>query len=107
MIRTLFALALTLSAGAAYAEDAKPVPYPLDVCAVSGEALDSMDGPVTKVHEGREVKFCCSGCIKKFDKDPAKYLAAVDAKTKAAPAPAKDAKDAKDAKPAEGHGKQH
>lgn len=87
---------LALSAGAVVAEDAKPIPYPLDTCSVSGEKLGDMGDPVVKIHEGREVKFCCKGCIKKFDKDPAKYLAEVDAKAKAAPAD-------KGGKPAPGH----
>jgi YHS domain-containing protein len=54
------------------AEKAKP--YPLKVCIVSGNDLDSMGGPITKVHEGQEIKFCCKPCIKKFDANPAKYL---------------------------------
>ena len=33
-----------------------------------------MGGPITKVHEGQEIKFCCKPCIKKFDANPAKYL---------------------------------
>lgn len=57
---------------ASKAADAKP--YTLDVCIVSGEKLDSMGGPVAKVHEGQEVKFCCKSCVPDFDKEPAKYL---------------------------------
>ena len=49
-------------------------PYTLDVCIVSGEKLDSMGGPVAKVHEGQEVKFCCKSCVPDFTKEPAKYL---------------------------------
>ena len=81
MLRNLLPLSLFLaSGGTVWAEDAKPVPYPLDTCIVSGEALGSMGDAVVKIHDGREVKFCCAGCIKKFDKDPAKYIAAADAK---------------------------
>lgn len=50
-------------------------PYPLDTCIVSGNKLGSMGKPVTKVHEGQEIKFCCKPCIKKFDANPAKYMA--------------------------------
>ena len=50
-------------------------PYPLDVCIVSGEKLGSMGAPVVYVHEGQEIKFCCKPCVKKFDANPAKYLA--------------------------------
>lgn len=98
MIRTLLALSTVLFAASAYGEDAKPAvtPYTLDTCIVSGEKLGDMGEPIVKVHEGREVKFCCKSCIKKFDKDPAKYIAAADAKAKAAPVA-----------PAGGHGHQH
>ncbi len=53
-------------------------PWPLDTCAVSGEKLGSMGDPIMKIHEGREVRFCCEGCIGMFEKDPEKFLAAAD-----------------------------
>ena len=53
---------------------AAPVPYPLNVCLVSGEELGSMGEPVVIVHEGREIKFCCDSCLPKFEADPGKYL---------------------------------
>ena len=49
--------------------------YPLSVCLASGEELGSMGDPITIVHEGQEIKFCCDSCLPKFKKDPAKYLA--------------------------------
>ena len=52
----------------------KTKPYPLKVCIVTDNDLDSMGGAITKVHEGQEIKFCCKPCIKKFDANPAKYL---------------------------------
>ncbi len=52
----------------------KPLPYPLKTCIVSDNDLDSMGGPVTKVHKGQEVKFCCKPCVKKFDANPEKFL---------------------------------
>ena len=61
------------AAASAPASAAKP--YPLDVCLVSGEALDSMGGPVTKIHDGQEVKFCCKSCPADFDANPDKYMA--------------------------------
>lgn len=54
-------------------------PYTLPSCIVSGEALGSMGDPIVYEHEGREVRFCCKGCIEKFEKEPAKYLQAMDA----------------------------
>lgn len=50
-------------------------PYPLDVCIVAGEKLGSMGKPHVIVHEGQEIKFCCSGCEPDFKKEPAKFLA--------------------------------
>ena len=34
-----------------------------------------MGKPVVTVHEGQEIKFCCKPCIKKFNANPAKFLA--------------------------------
>jgi YHS domain-containing protein len=53
-------------------------PYPLDTCVVAGGKLGSMGKPVTLVHEGREVKFCCAACEPKFKADPDKYLKKID-----------------------------
>ena len=68
----LFALVL-----ASPAKDAKPKPskpYPLKVYIVSGAKLESMGKAVTIVHKGQGVKLCCKAGIKKFTKDPKKYL---------------------------------
>jgi YHS domain-containing protein len=54
--------------------DAKPKPYPLKTCIVSGEKLGEMGKPVSYVSDGREFKFCCKDCVKDFKKDPAKYV---------------------------------
>ncbi|HOE67816.1 MAG TPA: hypothetical protein PLO62_14950 [Candidatus Hydrogenedentes bacterium] len=62
--------------------------YPLDVCVVSGQKLGSMGEPVNYVIGTRLVRFCCSGCIASFEKDPAKYLSALDAAPKPAAASA-------------------
>jgi hypothetical protein len=58
--------------------------YPLDTCVVSGEELGSMGEPFDYIHKetgkpDRLVRMCCDGCLKKFKKDPAKYLARIDA----------------------------
>ena len=44
-------------------------PYPLDTCPISGQKLGSMGDPVVKKYDGREVRFCCAGCIDKFEAD--------------------------------------
>jgi YHS domain-containing protein len=59
--------------------------YPLTTCVVSGDKLGGeMGAPVDYVYKNQLVRFCCSGCVKKFQKDPAKYLKQIsDAKAKA------------------------
>ena len=54
-------------------------PYMLDVCVVSNEKLGSMGDPIVNVYEGREIRFCCKGCVKEFKKDPKAVLAKLDA----------------------------
>ena len=65
-----------------------PIPateaYPLDICAVAGKKLGSMGKPIDFVHEGRQVRFCCRGCVPKFKANPDQYLAEVDKKIIAA-----------------------
>jgi len=56
----------------------KPKPYPLKTCIISGDKLGEMGKPFVYVHEGREIKFCCKGCLKDFKKDPAKYVKKID-----------------------------
>lgn len=49
-------------------------PYPLKVCIVSGNTLDSMGDTITEEYHGQQVKFCCKPCVKKFHANPDKYL---------------------------------
>jgi len=51
---------------------------PLDTCVVSGEKLDEMGKPYDYVYKNRLVRFCCSGCKSRFDRDPEKYTAKLD-----------------------------
>ncbi len=51
--------------------------YPLTKCVVSGEDLG--DKPYTFTHNGETVKLCCKDCLAKFNQDPAKYMAKIDA----------------------------
>ncbi|MBC8416799.1 YHS domain-containing protein [bacterium] len=44
------------------------------VCIVSGNKLGSMGKPVSFQYEGKTYKVCCAPCIKKFNKNPEKYL---------------------------------
>ena len=62
----------------------KPKPYPLDTCLVTDEKIGADPGmkPYAFTHEGRELKLCCKGCLKDFNKDKAKYLKKVEAAEK-------------------------
>ncbi|MEK7484589.1 MAG: hypothetical protein AABZ60_09705 [Planctomycetota bacterium] len=61
---------------------AKTTAYPLDYCVVTDEKLGAMGEVITKVYDGQEVKFCCKGCIGKFEKDQTTYLAKIKAAKK-------------------------
>lgn len=50
-------------------------PYPLKVCLVTDNDLDSMGDEVSIIYEGQVIKFCCAPCEKKFRANPARYLA--------------------------------
>jgi len=54
-----------------------PSVYPLSTCIVSGETLDPSD-MVVKKYDGRQMRFCCNRCQKKFENDKAGYLAKLD-----------------------------
>lgn len=55
-------------------------PYYLSTCPVTGEKLGGMGEPAIKIYDGREIRFCCKGCISKFEKDKAANLAKLDEK---------------------------
>lgn len=65
------------------AASADKADYPLDTCVVSGEKLGEMGDPYDYVYKeagkpDRLVRLCCEHCVKKFKKDPAKYLKTID-----------------------------
>jgi hypothetical protein len=53
--------------------------YPLNNCPISGEKLGSMGDPIDLVVEGRLVRLCCKGCVKKAKANPATAIAKIDA----------------------------
>jgi YHS domain-containing protein len=55
--------------------------YPVTTCLVSGEPLteDGEDIAVDRIYKGRLIRFCCTDCVKEFEKDPKPTLAALDA----------------------------
>jgi YHS domain-containing protein len=71
---TLAVTALVSAARADTSTNAPVKPDQLTTCPVSGEKLGEMGKPYVFTYQGQEVKLCCSGCKKDFDKDPAKYL---------------------------------
>ena len=72
-------LAITCMAGAQtitpanpdFQDGAKPKGdlYTLATCPISGEALGSRGDAIVKQYDGREVRFCCKGCIGRFEAD--------------------------------------
>jgi len=102
-IKHLSAIVLTISflaapLAASAADEAKPKPYPLATCIVTGEKLGEMGAPFVFTHEGQEIKLCCKGCKKGFDKDPAKHLKKLENKEKKA-----DAHEGHKHAPGDGH----
>ena len=88
LLALLLTGAVTVALTAAADDAAKPKPYPLKTCVVSGEKLGGdMGDPYVFVYKdknvkddpGREIKFCCKDCRKDFDKDPAKYIKKLEA----------------------------
>ena len=53
-------------------------PYTLKTCVVSGDKLGEMGDPFVYEYKGREIKFCCKGCLKDFNKDPDKYIKKIE-----------------------------
>jgi len=72
-------MTLLIVAVPAFAEDRVGDVWPLDTCVVAGEKLGSMGDPLVKLQDGREVRFCCAGCIKTLAKEPASFLQKADA----------------------------
>lgn len=48
--------------------------YPLEMCIVTGQKLGTMGDPYVLKYKGKTVKFCCSNCIREFNKDTEKYM---------------------------------
>jgi YHS domain-containing protein len=85
---------LGLTAGA-FAQDAKPSqpgakapaakagepgdPFTLATCPMMNKPIDPAKAK-TLVYEGRELRFCCARCVRKFEGDPEKHIKTIDAK---------------------------
>jgi YHS domain-containing protein len=85
LITGLLLATLTASVSSAADQKTKPKPYTLKNCIISGDKLGEMGAPYVFVYEGREIKLCCKGCLKDFNKSPAKYVKQIEkAEAKAA-----------------------
>ncbi len=79
-LRTVAAVIMAISFAAGplsvFGAEQKPKakPYPLKTCVVTDEKLGEMGEAYTFVYKDREVKLCCKGCLKDFNKNPAKYV---------------------------------
>jgi hypothetical protein len=93
------ALATLVPLGLAEGSPSKAKPYPLKTCIVSDGRLGDMGAPYLFTYQGREIKLCCKGCLKEFNKEPAKYVRKLDQAEKAALTPA--------APPQQPHGGHH
>lgn len=71
-----FVSAPLLGFAAEVKKDVKP--YTLTTCVVSGEKLGGMGDAYVFTHEGQEIKLCCKGCLKTFNKDPKKFLKKIE-----------------------------
>lgn len=60
------------------ADAAIQTPYPLKNCPVSGAELGCMGEPVSRVYDGREVRFCCEACVDSFEKDLSSSMEELD-----------------------------
>ena len=81
-LATLVAVTSCRRAGGTNSEvTAKPVPYPLTTCVVSGDKLGGdMGAPIVFIYQNetnginQEIKFCCQMCKPTFLDDPDKYM---------------------------------
>ena len=62
---------------AAVVEEQLPT-YSLGTCPVSGMKLGGMGEPYNHVHGTRLVRFCCGGCLERFQEDAASYIAKIN-----------------------------
>ncbi len=60
--------------------EAQKADYPLETCVVSGDKLGGeMGEPIDHVAGTQLVRFCCKGCVKMFESNPAAYLSKISA----------------------------
>ena len=55
--------------------------YPMTTCVISGHELGGMGEVVDYVYQNRLVRFCCAGCVGKFEEDAKGNIEKIDAAT--------------------------
>jgi YHS domain-containing protein len=68
-------LACSVSFAADKAKDAEKAKPINKKCPVEG---GEVDGDTTVQYKGKTIGFCCAGCDKEFEKEPAKFMAIID-----------------------------
>src|SRR3954468_5798136 len=81
---TLLATGLSIQAAEKTDKAEKAKPYTLKTCPVSDEKLGDMGDPYVFTHDGREIKLCCKGCLKDFEKNPKKFVKKIEKEEKKA-----------------------
>src|SRR5690349_9291865 len=74
----VLALTCSLSSAAAAADKAKDAKKATPInkkCPVEG---GDVDPDSTIQYKGKTIGFCCAGCDKEFEKEPAKFMAIID-----------------------------
>lgn len=62
----------------AVVETAGPIVVGNKICPVSGDKVGEMGEIIQQEYNGKIYNFCCSMCLKDFQKDPDKYVAMVE-----------------------------
>lgn len=75
MYRLAISAALFIAAASIASAADQPIPYSLDYCFISDDALSEFGKPIVFVYKGHEIKVCCKDCKKMFDKNKDKALA--------------------------------
>ena len=75
----VLAVAMIAPIGQAAEEEWAGDPYTLSTCPVSGEPLTVMGKPIIELLDGREVRYCCSGCPKQLKADAETHFKKIDA----------------------------
>jgi P-type Cu+ transporter len=70
---SIFILGIVSVYGNNYSFENNAMPDSVQVCPVTRETIEQ-GGGVKYTYLNKELIFCCEGCIKKFNKEPAKYL---------------------------------